>query len=266
MELGENKGIKVLRAGQSWHGGTHVWSLPQAQPDGTVTPGDWTPAVKPAVCSRGWHLTTEPARWWGVDAGIKAYLAEWDGAVGRREGDDKFAVERCRLVRELTADELAALNVFLSGEHEVRPGVAWAYGSSTVRASGSSTVMASGSSTVRASGSSTVTACDSSTVTACDSSTVTAYDSSTVMASGSSTVTACDSSTVMASGSSKTHAAGRSTATAWSGTTVVTRADEGCIVDRRGPAPKTYLKRAGLDGWRFVDGTWVQRAKKAVRP
>jgi hypothetical protein len=69
---------------------------------------------------------------------------------------------------------------------------------------------------------------------------------------------------VTAFDSSKTHAAGRSTATAWSGPTVVTRADEGCIVDRRGTAPKTYLKRAGLDGWRYVDGAWVQRAPKVV--
>ena len=272
MELRANEGIKVLRAGRSWHGGAHVWSLPQTQPDGAVTPGDWTPPVKPAVCSRGWHLTTEPAHWWGTDPTVKAYLAEWEGAVARDEGD-KFAVERCRLLRELTVEELATLSVFLTGEHTVRAGVAWASGSSTVTASGSSTVRAydsstvraSGSSTVRASGSSTVTASGSSTVTAYDSSTVRAYGSSTVTAYGSSTVTAYDSSTVTASGSSKTHAAGRSTATAWGGTTVVTRADEGCIVDRRGPAPKTYLKRAGLDGWRFVDGAWVLRAKKAAR-
>jgi len=42
---------------------------------------------------------------------------------------------------------------------------------------------------------------------------------------------------------------------------VVTRADEGCIVDRRHGAPKTYLKRKGLDGWHF-DGAWVQRRAK----
>ena len=230
MNLATNLGIKVLRDGASWHGGEHAWSLPATQPDGTVTPGEWTPAVTPLLCSAGWHLTTEPARWWDVETTVRAYLAEWDGAVARTEDQDKFAVERCRLLRELTTDELATCGVSLSGEHEARAGFSWAYGSSTVRAYGSSTVMASGSSTVMA------------------------YDSSTVTAYGSSTVTA--------SGSSKTHAAGCSTATAWSGTTVVTRAEHGCIVDRRGGTPKTYLKRAGLDGWRYADGAWVQRKAK----
>ncbi len=232
MNLEKNQGIKVLRSGASWHGGSRVWSLPQSQPDGSVTPGEWTPAVRPRLCSSGWHLTTEPARWWGAEGDVRAYLAEWDGAVARVEGEDKFAVERCRLLRELTPDELATCGVFLSGEHEVRAGIAWAYGSSTVTAYGSSTV--------RAYGSSTVTASDSSTVTAYDSSTVRAY------------------------GSSKTHAAGRSVATAWSGTAVVTRADEGCIVDRRGGASKTYLKRKGLDGWRYTDGSWAQRKPRTT--
>lgn len=224
MNLEKNQGIKVLRSGASWHGGSRVWSLPQSQPDGSVTPGEWTPAVRPRLCSSGRHLTTEPARWWGAEGDVRAYLAEWDGAVARVEGEDKFAVERCRLLRELTPDELATCGVFLSGEHEVRAGIAWAYGSSTVRA----------------------------------------YGSSTVTASGSSTVTASDSSTVTAYGSSKTHAAGRSVATAWSGTAVVTRADEGCIVDRRGGASKTYLKRKGLDGWRYTDGSWAQRKPRTT--
>jgi hypothetical protein len=219
MNLEKNQGIKVLRSGASWHGGSRVWSLPQSQPDGSVTPGEWTPAVRPRLCSSGWHLTTEPARWWGAEGDVRAYLAEWDGAVARVEGEDKFAVERCRLLRELTPDELATCGVFLSGEHEVRAGIAWASGSSTVTASGSSTVRAYDSSTVTAYGSSTVTAYDSSTVRAYggdlgeglrlldgdglrlldgdlrlldgdyDSSTVRAYGSSTVTAYGSSTVT-----------------------------------------------------------------------------
>jgi hypothetical protein len=93
---------------------------------------------------------------------------------------------------------------------------------------------------------------------------VTASGSSTVTASDSSTVRAYGSSTVTAYGSSKTHAAGRSVATAWSGTAVVTRADEGCIVDRRGGASKTYLKRKGLDGWRYTDGSWAQRKPRTT--
>ena len=207
MDLATNQGIKVLRAGTSWHGGAHEWSLPTRSTDGAWTPGEWTPAVAPSVCSRGWHLTTEPGRWWSVDAGVTAYLAEWDGALARREGDEKFAVERCRLLRELTADELATFGVFRSGIHEVRAGSAWAYGSAMVTAHGSATVRAHGS--------------------------------------------------------AKAHAAGQSVATAWGGGVVVTRADRGVIVDRRGDVPRTVCKRNGLDGRRYADGEWVLSARVA---
>ena len=115
MKLVANQGSKVLRAGASWHGGDHTWSLPTRSTDGSWAPGEWTPRVPPSVCLRGWHLTTEPARWWGAEGDVRAYLAEWDGTVARREGDDKFAVERCRLLRELTADDLASCGVFLAG-------------------------------------------------------------------------------------------------------------------------------------------------------
>ena len=65
------------------------------------------------------------------------------------------------------------------------------------------------------------------------------------------------------SGSAKTHTADSAVCTAWSGTTLVlTRADNGVIIDRRGATPKTYCKRAGLDGWRYADGKWEQRAAK----
>ena len=151
--ISDNQGIKVLRAGASWHGGEHEWSLPTRDASGAWTPGEWTPRVAPSVCSRGWHLTTQPGLWWSSDAGVTAYLAEWDGARARHEGDEKFAVERCRLLRELTADELAACGVFLSGSHEVWAGSAWAYGSATVRAHGSATVTAYDSATVWAYGS-----------------------------------------------------------------------------------------------------------------
>ena len=229
MDLATNQGIKVLRAGTSWHGGAHEWSLPTRAGDGAWTPGEWTPRVAPSVCSQGWHLTTKPGRWWNGDAGVTAYLAEWDGALARREGDEKFAVERCRLLRELTADELAAFGVFLSGIHEVRAGSAWATDSATVTAYGSATVRAYGS----------------ATVTATDSATVRAYGSATVMAYGSA----------------KAHVAGCSTATAWSRGVVTTRADRGVIIDRRGDTPRTVCKRGGLDGWRYADGEWVLSAR-----
>jgi len=194
MDLATNQGIKVLRAGASWHGGAHEWSLPTRAGDGAWTPGEWTPAVAPSVCERGWHLTTEPARWWSGDARVTAYLAEWDGALARQKGDEKFAVERCRLLRELTADELAVFGVFVSGTHEVRDGSAWATGRATV----------------------------------------TAYNGA------------------------RAHAAGQSVATACHIGVVVTRADQGVIVDRRGDTPRTVCKRGGLDGWRYADGEWAR--------
>jgi hypothetical protein len=285
MDLATNQGIKVLRAGTSWHGGAHEWSLPTRAGDEEWTPGEWTPRVAPSVCSQGWHLTTEPGRWWSEDAGVTAYLAEWDGALARREGDEKFAVERCRLLRELTADELATFNVFLSGIHEVRAGSAWAtgsatvtaydsatvraydsatvtaYDSATVRAYDSATVRADDSATVTATGSATVTATGSATVTATGSATVRAYGSATVTAYDSATVTAYDSATVTATGSAKAHAAGQSVATVCDIGVVVTRADQGVIVDRRGALPRTVCKRGGLDGWRYADGEWVLSAR-----
>ena len=249
MDFAPNHAAKTLRNGRSWHGGTHEWSLPTLQPDGTYTPGEWTPSVAPAICETGWHLTTEPALWWSADEGVVAYLAEYDGATSARVGESKIAVERCRLLRPLTVAELAAAGIYTEGAHD---------------ATGLSVVWASGSATVEASGSATVRAWGSATVEAWGSATVRAWGSATVRASGSATVEAWGSATVEAWGSAKAHTAGRATCIAWSGTTLVlTRADEGVIVDRRGATPKTYVKRAGLDGWRFVDGAWVQKAKVA---
>ena len=239
MDLGPNQAIKTLRDGRSWHGGDHKWSLPVAQPDGTHTAGEWTPRIAPSICAKGWHLTTQPALWWSHEGNVAAYLAEYDGATSAREGEDKTAVERCRLLRPLTKGELESCGIFTDGEHEVKTGTAYASGSATVRAYGSATVRAYDSATVQAYGSATVEAYDSATVEAYDSATVRAYDSA------------------------KTHTAGSAVCTAWRGTTLVlTRADNGIIIDRRGATPKTYCKRTGIDGWRYADGKWEQRKAK----
>ena len=132
MELAKNQAIKTLRDGASWHGGDHKWSLPVAQPDGTYAAGEWTPTVAPSLCAKGWHLTTQPAMWWSHDGNVAAYLAEYDGATSVREGEDKIAVERCRLLRPLTKDELASCGIFTDGLHFVKAGSAYAYGSATV--------------------------------------------------------------------------------------------------------------------------------------
>ena len=239
MELGPNQAIKTLRDGASWHGGEHKWSLPVANADGTYTAGEWTKRVAPSICAKGWHLTTQPTLWWSHEGNVAAYLAEYDGATSAREGEDKIAVERCRLLRPLTKAELESCGIFTDGVHEVKTGAAYAYGSASVTASGSASVMAY----------------DSASVMASDSASVTAYGSASVMAYGSASV--------MAYGSATVHTAGSAVCTAWLGTTLVlTRADNGVIIDRRGATPKTYCKRAGLDGWRYADGKLERRAAK----
>ncbi len=159
---------------------------------------------------------------WLADNNVRAYLAEYDGeATDYDTSEAKFAVERCRLLRELTRDELASLNVFSEGEHTVRDGVAWAYGTATVVVINNAMAHASGNATVHAHGSATVRAHGSATVHA--------YDSATVHAHGSATVHAHDSVTV--------HAGGGSVCIAWYGNGLtLTREGEAVIIDRRNGA------------------------------
>lgn len=141
---------KVLLHGRSCHGGDYEYALPMQREDGTWEPGEWMPEIKGplALCASGYHLTREPARWWLE--GAECYVAEWDGEhVGDGDGGDKIAVRRCRLLRRLTAAELAQMRVFLEGSHEVSDGYAWASDSAQVRAYGSAQVEASDSALVR---------------------------------------------------------------------------------------------------------------------
>ena len=181
---------KVLLDGKSFHGGGFEWSLPK-----NGKPGKWHSVVGDLrMCLHGFHLTDNPQKWW--DRNAKCYEVEYKDAL--QPNEDKICVRKVRLVKELTHDDLAKLQIFYSGEHVVTEGTALAYNSSTVKAFGSSTVEAYNSSTVTAYNSSTVKAYNSSTVEACGSSTVTACGSSTVTAYNSSTVTAYDSSSVKA--------------------------------------------------------------------
>jgi hypothetical protein len=114
--------VKVLRGGESWHGGSHRWSLPTQGKNGAWTPGEWAPVRDPILCSKGWHLTHDPGRWWGDN--VVAYLAEYDGPTDgpdpKSEDDPtKFAATRARLLRPLTAAEIEANGIYLSGEHDV---------------------------------------------------------------------------------------------------------------------------------------------------
>jgi len=99
---------KVLLAGQSCNNGNHKWSLPTRGADGEWTPGAWheIPAPQKLIaCSVGFHLTTDPRKWW--DEGKSVYLAE---TVGERTNfiGDKVAVRKVRLTRRVTAADVAA--------------------------------------------------------------------------------------------------------------------------------------------------------------
>ena len=99
---------KVLLAGQSCDRGTHAWSLPTQNADGSWTPGDWheIPASRRlALCSVGFHLTVDPRAWW--KAGRTVYLAEAEGERTERAGD-KIAFRKVRLLRRVTAADVAS--------------------------------------------------------------------------------------------------------------------------------------------------------------
>lgn len=211
------KYYKVLLHGRSCHGGDCEYALPMQREDGTWEPGEWMPEIRGplTLCANGYHLTREPARWWRE--GAECYVAEWDGEyVGDGDGGDKIAVRRCRLLRRLTAAELASLRVFGEGSHQVSDGIVWAsgsarvraYGSAQVRAYGSAQVWASGSARVGARGSAQVWACGSAQVWAYDSAQVDAYDSAQVWAHDFAQVWAHDFARVGASGSAKVRARG----------------------------------------------------------
>jgi hypothetical protein len=88
---------KVLVGGQSCHGGSLKWSLPQRAEDGSYTPGDWHRVSGDlTICERGIHLTTAPYQlWWKWDAELYEAEAEgiaaWDG--------DKCVCRAARLLR-----------------------------------------------------------------------------------------------------------------------------------------------------------------------
>jgi len=192
-----NLWFKVLKSGRSCHGGSHAWSLPAGD-----QPGAWheLSSGTPVLCERGFHVTQEPAHWFGP--GRDVYVAEIAGDITAPNPADadatKVAAQRCRLIRLATASELESVGIYVSGSHVCRPNkLSHASGSATVKAYDSATVEAYGSATVEASGSATVEAYDSATVEAYGSATVKAYDSATVEASDSATVKAYDSATVV---------------------------------------------------------------------
>lgn len=102
----------------------------------------------------------EPLDRWTLKVDQDVTPEWWDAEADRQRVEE--AVEAWR--RE---------HVFTEGEHSVKAGEVYAFGSATVKACGSATV--------KACGSATVTACNSATVIAYDSATVKAYNHSTVV-------------------------------------------------------------------------------------
>jgi hypothetical protein len=204
---------KVIRGGQSYHGGGFTWSLPKGD-----EPGDWHEHEGPLVlCQSGLHLTWDAPAWW--EPGAEVYEVDAEGLGDSRDDGAKVVARRVRLLRIADPGECRVVN---AGVYEATSGTWRAYGSATVRASDSATVTAYDSATVTAYGSATVTAYGSATVRASDSATVTATGSATVRASGYATVTAYGSATTVKPRYS--HA-------------VVNLEDDAVLVDRTGERP-----------------------------
>ena len=63
--------------------------------------GRWTKPVTPSVCSHGYHLTSDPLRWWRPNSQL--FLAEPKGPVSG-DGKDKGAFKSVRLLQRITKD------------------------------------------------------------------------------------------------------------------------------------------------------------------
>ena len=126
----------------------------------------------------------EPLDRWTLKVDQDVTPEWWDEKADRQRVEE--AVEAWR--RE---------HVFAEGEHIVKAGEVYAFGSATVEAWGNAIVKANDSATVKAYGSATVTAWDSVMVTAYDNTTVKAYNGATVEAYNGATVKAYNYSTAV---------------------------------------------------------------------
>ena len=63
--------------------------------------GVWSETIQPQCCRAGWHLTSDPLRWWRPRATL--WLAE--GQIPMHgDGSDKAAFSRVRLIEPITKD------------------------------------------------------------------------------------------------------------------------------------------------------------------
>ena len=81
--------FKILVDGGPCHGGSGAYP----------EPGKWTQRVDPKCCSKGYHLTSDPLKWWKPNSEL--WIAEPDGKIDG-DGGDKAAFQRCRLVKKIT--------------------------------------------------------------------------------------------------------------------------------------------------------------------
>lgn len=97
MKLPADALFKVLGPdGESIHGGTATWSLPNGKP------GAWMPTIAdPACCHRGYHLVALAALPEWVRLRSTLYLAEGRGASDT-DGSGKTAFAEARLRRPLS--------------------------------------------------------------------------------------------------------------------------------------------------------------------
>jgi hypothetical protein len=222
---------KVISAdGQSCHGGTATWQLPNGD-----EPGAWMPPIagRLVMCERGYHLTREPARWWME--GAQVYEAEARGAIVD-DGGEKLATREARLLRPVA---WAEVGVYAEGRHVVQRGYARASGSAHVEAWESAHVEAWGSAHVVAWGSAHVEAWESAHVEAWGSAHVVAWESAHVVARESAHVEAWESAHVVAWGSAHVEA--------WGSAHVVAR--ESAHVEAWGSAHVEAWGSAHVEAW-----------------
>jgi hypothetical protein len=99
------------------------WKLATRKPDGTWEPGEWMEVKPPLIwCGNGFHVTPVPQQWMTAGA-TEVWCIEWSGAlVGRSDGTDsdvleptrdrdKVAVQRVRITRKATQEEIDAAGI-----------------------------------------------------------------------------------------------------------------------------------------------------------
>ena len=81
--------FKILIDGKSCHGGNAEYP----------PIGEWTEPIEPYCCSTGWHLTSDPLRWWKPKSTL--WLCEGELPI-HGDGEDKAAFHRVRRIIEVT--------------------------------------------------------------------------------------------------------------------------------------------------------------------